>query len=185
MNFLWSYRNRPAHRSDSLYYVSKKTFFHQRPTNPIWTRCTLQQSLVFLHPSSIHGPSPLFAVCPRVKDVLTIDSVDLHRGKWCSLLNRFCFWNSKMKKIQIFVFYFQSFSWKTLWDLGESSPQSTALVWSFWSAASTSASVSLEISRFQNCKLWKCSGKKPTPKNKRKNRNASYMHSTTFPYAFA
>lgn len=55
-----------------------------------------------------------------------------------------------MKKIQIFVFYFQSFSWKT-WDFGESSPQSTALVWSFWSAASTSASVSLEISRFQNC----------------------------------
>ena len=60
------------------------------------------------------------------------------------------FLNSKMKKIQIFVFYFQSFSWKT-WDFGESSPQSTALVWSFWSAASTSASVSLEISRFQNC----------------------------------
>lgn len=55
-----------------------------------------------------------------------------------------------MKKIKIFVFYFQSFSWKTLWDC-DTSPQSTALVWSFWSAASTSASVSLEISRFQNC----------------------------------
>lgn len=58
-----------------------------------------------------------------------------------------------MKKIQIIKSLFftrKSFSWKT-WDFGESSPQSTALVWSFWSAASTSASVSLEISRFQNC----------------------------------